>query len=74
MTTSYKRAGELEKQEVRATSVKMVQVRRKNTRTKPAQKAQRDTRMTRIVLHNRVEEDGKQSGDSLRADGRPQNR
>lgn len=40
-------------------------------RTRPTQKEQKkDTRMTRALLHNLVkEEDGKQNGDSLGADG-----
>lgn len=34
----------------------------------------RDTRMTRTVLRNLAGEGGKQNGDSLGADGGPQNR
>ena len=62
VTTNYKRAGELEKQEVQATYVKVFRVRRKNTRTKPAQKAQGDTRMTRIVWRRMENKTGIRSG------------
>jgi len=39
-----------------------------------AQRSRRDTRMTGTVLHNLVEEGGKQNGASLGADGGLQNR